>query len=642
MRRVTLLLLGAVASVTACGWFCDTDCYTYYRTPAVATDTATCVAGQTITMLAGQTSCQHLPDGDTLPVSTTEAVCTVVGRNAQRYYKYDVECHTSGPCAIAVDVEEENVDCRCECPQKVRRPWASLTCAERDTYIRAVKKLKTQQPQLFDDIVNTHPLAGSYAHGTSAFLPWHRWYLLSYEEALRSLGGEFRCLTLPYWDWLRDSSDDHTVQAKSPALSAAHFGTHGGIDASGCVNDGVAAVQDGWRVTGGVDCLQRGWTATARFTSEPELASMIMSFPHYGDFYARLEGIPHNFVHGWIGGHMSSYMSPEDPLFFLHHCNVDRLWAAWMDYWGYDEIDTQMYMPTHYYPDARGGPTAHVELDAVMPFPKDGTGATTPFLSRPVTVRQMMHLRALVVEGQDYSYTYGHDNLAFVLGTPAAGAGWSWMVPVATDRVWCPASDEPAGRAGAVEQGGVVQQFDYSTVLGKTATTVPTRAEAMTTLALSICRREQATFQLTTDDVQRIEMLNPAPHLQFYRPCGIQPVPDTCVDLKLSTQGSSLTAWTDTWGGFDCAYYAEHAAVMCPQHGHLWRNVYVANEACCVCGGGSTAIRGSTPPPTPSPPTTGCNVEIPVWGNCHETPSCCATGAHCVVESQWYAQCRPL
>ena len=549
--------------VTACGWYCDTGCYTYYNTPDVAQGTRTCVAGQTVTMLAGQTSCQSLPAGN-MPVSTTAAVCTVLGKNAQRNYQYDVECHTDGPCTIAVDVEQENVDCRCECPQKVRQSWASMTCAERDTYIRAVKKLKTDKPDLYDDIVHTHPLAGSYAHGTSAFLPWHRWYLLSYEEALRSLGGEFRCLTLPYWDWSRDSNIEPSVQTKSPVLSALHFGTHGGIDASNCVNDGVAAVQDGWRTRGGVNCLQRNWGATSSFTSEPELASLIMSYPNYQQFRERLEGMPHGYVHGWVGGHMGGYASPEDPLFFLHHCNVDRIWAAWMDYWGYDEIDTQMYTPTHYFPAAWGS-TSHVQIDSVMPFPKNGAGESTPFLSRPVTVRQMMHLRALVVAGEDYSYTYGKDNLAFVLGTtPAGGVGWSWMAPVATDRVWCPASDKPAGRAGAVEQASIVQQFDYSTVLGKTATTVPTRAEAMKMLALGICRREQATFQLTTDDVQRIELLNPVPHLQYYRPCGIQAVPDTCVDLKLSTQGNGLTAWTDTWGNFDCAYYTEHAGGHVP------------------------------------------------------------------------------
>ena len=46
------------------------------------------------------------------------------------------------------------------------------------------------------------------------------------------------------------------------------------------------------------------------------------------------EGGPHNGVHGVIGsfgGPMGDYMSPLDPIFWLHHCNVDRIWAAWQE-----------------------------------------------------------------------------------------------------------------------------------------------------------------------------------------------------------------------------------------------------------------------------------------------------------------------
>ena len=43
----------------------------------------------------------------------------------------------------------------------------------------------------------------------------------------------------------------------------------------------------------------------------------------------QLEGGPHNGVHGTIGGIMGTYLSPLDPIFWLHHCNIDRLWASW-------------------------------------------------------------------------------------------------------------------------------------------------------------------------------------------------------------------------------------------------------------------------------------------------------------------------
>ena len=40
-------------------------------------------------------------------------------------------------------------------------------------------------------------------------------------------------------------------------------------------------------------------------------------------------GSIHNRVHRWVGGSMQPASSPNDPVFWLHHCNVDRLWAQW-------------------------------------------------------------------------------------------------------------------------------------------------------------------------------------------------------------------------------------------------------------------------------------------------------------------------
>jgi hypothetical protein len=42
-----------------------------------------------------------------------------------------------------------------------------------------------------------------------------------------------------------------------------------------------------------------------------------------------LESQPHNNVHGAVGGFMGAFLSPVDPIFFLHHANIDRLWDVW-------------------------------------------------------------------------------------------------------------------------------------------------------------------------------------------------------------------------------------------------------------------------------------------------------------------------
>jgi tyrosinase len=60
--------------------------------------------------------------------------------------------------------------------------------------------------------------------------------------------------------------------------------------------------------------------------------------PDKNTFFSTLEGFPHNKVHNFIGGvgsieapfgNMTNNLSPVDPIFFLHHSNMDRLWDVW-------------------------------------------------------------------------------------------------------------------------------------------------------------------------------------------------------------------------------------------------------------------------------------------------------------------------
>jgi hypothetical protein len=48
-----------------------------------------------------------------------------------------------------------------------------------------------------------------------------------------------------------------------------------------------------------------------------------------GGVQGTLEALPHNQVHNSIGGWMPTPASPRDPIFFMHHCNIDRIWAVW-------------------------------------------------------------------------------------------------------------------------------------------------------------------------------------------------------------------------------------------------------------------------------------------------------------------------
>ena len=90
----------------------------------------------------------------------------------------------------------------------------------------------------------------------------------------------------------------------------------------------------------------------------------------------------HNFAHMWVGGSMMPSTSPNDPVFFLHHANVDRIWANWQRQW-FHTLQGD-YLP------ASGGPTGHNLADGMFPWgvPRlrracwtrspPATGTTTP------------------------------------------------------------------------------------------------------------------------------------------------------------------------------------------------------------------------------------------------------------------------
>ena len=92
----------------------------------------------------------------------------------------------------------------CSC-MRVRKDWRDLTSTEQDLYLEAVNALKTSGE--YDKFVWTHAEVNNkdYAHGTSGFLPWHRKYLLEYENAIRGQSSDYACVTVPYWDWAEDT-----------------------------------------------------------------------------------------------------------------------------------------------------------------------------------------------------------------------------------------------------------------------------------------------------------------------------------------------------------------------------------------------------------------------------------------------------
>jgi hypothetical protein len=55
----------------------------------------------------------------------------------------------------------------------------------------------------------------------------------------------------------------------------------------------------------------------------------VMAETTWDGFRTSLESIIHNFVHISVGGQMSTASSPLDPIFWLHHAVIDKIWADW-------------------------------------------------------------------------------------------------------------------------------------------------------------------------------------------------------------------------------------------------------------------------------------------------------------------------
>jgi tyrosinase len=162
----------------------------------------------------------------------------------------------------------------------------------------------------------------SCQHQNWFFLPWHRAYLYFFEDIVRKLS-ETDDFALPYWDWTKDNKfpdlffngpfanpvRERQPSGRRPTPNGNNTFTKDELDrfVGQTVISRIMNTTD-FETFGGSPVQQLGDTAAA------------------GD----LENTPHNFVHRWVGGDMATAGSPYDPIFWVHHCNIDRLWVEWM------------------------------------------------------------------------------------------------------------------------------------------------------------------------------------------------------------------------------------------------------------------------------------------------------------------------
>lgn len=181
--------------------------------------------------------------------------------------------------------------------------------------------LPTADPRQWGNLAKQHN--DFCPHSNWWFLPWHRAYIFYFERVCQDVLGDAN-FTLPYWDW-----------TQNPRIPGPFWS---GVLAGNSVNPTVT------RVIGPNDDIGSefvGRKVINQLMSNPQLASFYSSAPYPVQgrpsrqrdpgTIGTLEGTPHNNVHTQVSGTMETFMSPLDPIFWLHHANVDRLWASWQD-----------------------------------------------------------------------------------------------------------------------------------------------------------------------------------------------------------------------------------------------------------------------------------------------------------------------
>jgi tyrosinase len=266
--------------------------------------------------------------------------------------------------------------------------------------------LQQADPNQFFSIRNS-------AHRGPAFLPWHREFLRRLEKELQRVSGN-PDMGVPYWDWEADGerplAEQLDVSSRAVWQMVGGDGTSSlgfmvttgpfAFDPSRLRDPTVFNDPNVWltvdRLGRRVGFLQRALggavfrrDASGAFVIDPATGERIvdrnMLLPRRSEvddivknvsdydrpnwdensallsFRNLLEGWAgtglHNRVHVWVGGSMGPGTSPNDPVFFLHHCNIDRIWALW-----------QEAHPTAEYRPQSGGPIGHNLKDPMFPW----------------------------------------------------------------------------------------------------------------------------------------------------------------------------------------------------------------------------------------------------------------------------------
>jgi tyrosinase len=176
-------------------------------------------------------------------------------------------------------------------------------------------------------------------HNSWYFGSWHRMYLYWFEQMIRAaiqdlpdIDDETKLTwALPYWNYSNpDENDDSRRKLPQAFLDTT---LPDGVTPNP-LRDSTRFLNDGSAMPAQVVRLAQALAPTS-FAGPGGFAGGKAGFNHFNEdpnaAAGPLEQTPHNVVHGQVGGNMGGFETAGlDPIFWLHHANIDRLWDVWL------------------------------------------------------------------------------------------------------------------------------------------------------------------------------------------------------------------------------------------------------------------------------------------------------------------------
>lgn len=165
------------------------------------------------------------------------------------------------------------------------------------------------------------------------FFPWHRAYLYRFEQVLQDQVSD---ITIPWWDWRTKQNQE----GKIPDAFALEKTNGEDNPLYRSFMDVPSSNPPLNRYTIRFPGIFEGIPNPPTLPTSESIEDLVKNRNNFDDFSDAIENV-HGLIHGWTGGTViqngrriygdmgSIATAAFDPIFWSHHCMIDRIWWLW-------------------------------------------------------------------------------------------------------------------------------------------------------------------------------------------------------------------------------------------------------------------------------------------------------------------------